>query len=147
MKRYDLAITAHDLKKSDARQLIETYRDGIARLSIVATMNTGLMIRHMTGLPVDLIENGATGGYLQLARLVAENEARMVVSLQDPLSISLDEIGIRLLLQACTVNNIPLASNLITAEFVLHRYLETKMAAVWRCPERLYAGELACIKN
>jgi len=147
MKKYDLAITAHDLKKADVIKLVEKYRDGIDQLSIVATMNTGLMIRHLTGLSVDLVENGATGGYLQLARLVADCDINMIVFLQDPISISLNESGIRLLLQACSVNNIPLASNLITAEFVLHRYLETKMATMWRCPERLSLSELAYISN
>jgi len=147
MKKYDLAITANDFKKADVIKLVEKYREGIAQLSIVATMNTGLMIKHTTGIPVNLVENGATGGYLQLARLVADCDVSMIVFLQDPLSINLNELGIRLLLQACSVNNIPLASNLITAEFVLHRYLETKMATMWRCPERLSLSELACINN
>ena len=147
MKKYDLAITAHDHKKNDVIKLIEKYWSGIAQLSIVATMNTGFMIRNVTELPVDLIDNGATGGYLQLARLVADCDINMIVFLQDLISISLNELGIRLLLQACSVNNIPLASNLITAEFVLHRYLETKMATMWRYPEGLSLNELACVNN
>ena len=147
MAKFDLAITAHDSKKEEVGRLIEKYRQGMTKLSIVATMNTSLAIKQITGLDTYRLGNGAIGGYLQMAKLVAEHDVKMVVFLQDPLSINLDELGIRLLLQACSINNVPLASNFITAEFILHRYLEKEMAVMWRCPERLHVSELLQVGN
>ncbi len=135
-EEFELAVTAHDLKKDELIRLMDKYFGGLAGLSIVATKNTGLLIRERTGLPVQLIEDGSNGGYLQMGKLVAQGKVEMVLFLQHPLTMDFDEVGIRLLLTACTVKNIPLASNLKTADFILHRYLDMKLATMWRCPEQ-----------
>jgi len=146
-EEFDLAITAHDLKKEELVDLIDKYASGMAQLSIIATRHTGELIIQATGLPVHLIEDGSRGGYLHLGKLIADNKIRMVVFLQHPLTMDFDETGIRLLLSACTVRNVPFASNLKTAEFILHRYLDVKMAMMWRCPELSKSSRLAGINN
>jgi methylglyoxal synthase len=125
MNEFDIAITAHDSKKKELLILIEKYLEGLKELSLVATEDTGIMIRQATGLKVHLLRNGYSGGYLDMGKLVANGQVPMVFFLQDPLMIGMDDLGIRLLLTACSVNNIPFASNLITADFILHRHLET----------------------
>ncbi len=133
MLEFDIAFTAQDSRKLDLVNLIEKYRDGISQYSIVATMDSGLFIRRMTGLDVGFIECGAKGGYLQIARMVAQNKLKMIVFLHDH-SLNLDEVGVRELLLACNIHNIPFANNVATAEFILHRFLEKEMATRWRCP-------------
>jgi methylglyoxal synthase len=141
MRKFDIALTAQDSKKFDLIKLIEKYRDGISQYSIVATMDTGLFIRRMTGLDMGLIECGSEGGYLQIAKLVTQNQLKMVVFLHDP-SLNLNEVGVRELLLACNTYNIPFANNVATAEFILHRFLEKEMAIHWRCPEIEYNRDL-----
>jgi methylglyoxal synthase len=135
-EEFNLAITAHDLKKDELIRLMDKYFGGLAGLSIIATKNTGQLIRERTGLPVRLVEDGSNGGYLQLGKMVAQGKVGMVFFLQHPLTMDFNELGIRLLLTACTIQNIPLASNLKTADFILHRFLDMKLAAMWRCPDQ-----------
>ncbi len=144
MLKFDIAFTAQDSKKLDVINLIEKYRDGISQYSIVATMDTGLFIRRMTGLDMGLIEYGSKGGYLQIAKLVTQNKLKMVVFLHDH-SLNLNEVGVRELLLACNIHNIPFANNVATAEFILHRFLEKEMAIHWRCPEILPNHDLISV--
>jgi methylglyoxal synthase len=142
MKDFDIAITAHDSKKKELLILIEKYLDGLKELSLVATEDTGIMIRQATGLKVHLLRNGYSGGYLDMGKLVANGQVPIVFFLQDPLMIGMDDLGIRLLLTACSVNNIPFASNLITADFIMHRHLETTAMTRQRYPEQLHQMHL-----
>ena len=131
---YDIALTAQSSKIRDMVILVQKYRDGIAKQSVVATLDTGLAIRSMTGIDMRVLPSGFEGGYLQLARLVSAGSLRMVIFLHDPL-LRLDDPGITEFLRSCNVQNIPFANNLTTAEFILHRFLEKEMATTWRCPD------------
>jgi methylglyoxal synthase len=147
MQEYDIAITVHDTKKKEMLVLLEKYLHGLKQLSIVATEDTGIMIKETSGLPVHLLRNGYSGGYLDMGKLVADGKISMVFFLHDPLMIGLDDLGIRLLLTSCSVNNIPFASNLITADIILHRHLEVTKLMKQRFPEQLFQNELACIER
>jgi methylglyoxal synthase len=141
MQTYDIAITAHDSKKKEVLILMEKYLNGLKKLSLVATEDTGQMIKDTYSLPVHLLRNGYSGGYLDTGKLVADGKVSIVFFLQDPLMIGMDDLGIRLLLTACSVNNIPFASNLITADIILHRHLESTSRAKQRFPEQLFRDE------
>jgi methylglyoxal synthase len=143
MDKFDLAITADVSKRMELINLVNKYQSGFNQLSIVATKNSGIVITELTGLTVHILDNGPNGGYLQMGKLVADNDVRMVIFLQDAAAINVDELGIRLLLSACSVRNVPFANNLKTAEFILHRYLEIKMASIWRCSGQVPASELS----
>jgi len=131
---YDMALTAQASKIPDLVTLVQKYRDGIAKHSVVATLDTGQAIKSVTGIDMDFLPSGFEGGYLQLAMLVNTGCVRMVVFLHDPL-IRLDDPGVAELLRSCNVQNIPFANNMTTAEFILHRFLEKEMATSWRCPD------------
>jgi methylglyoxal synthase len=134
MDVFDIALTAQDSKKDALIYLVRKYHEGIGKLSVVATLDTGLFIKNATGIDMSLLSCGSGGGYLQMARLVNEGRLRVVIFLHDHM-LSLNDTGIMELLQACNVQNIPFANNLTTAEFILHRFLEKEMATYWRCPE------------
>jgi len=129
-----MALTAQTPKIRDLVTLVQKYYDGIVKHSLVSTLDTGLVVRSMTGIKIDLLSCGSEGGYLQLARLVNTGNLKMVIFLHDPL-LCLDGPGIIEFLGSCNMQNIPFANNMNTAEFVLHRFLEKEMAISWRCPE------------
>ncbi len=131
---YDIALTAQNTKIRDLVNLVRKYYDGITRHSLIATLDTGLAIKSVTGLDLKLLSRGHEGGYLQLARLVNSDNIKMVIFLHDPL-LCLDDPGIVEFLSSCNIQNIPFANNINTAEFILHRFLEKEMAISWRCPE------------
>ncbi len=131
---YDIALTAENSRIRDMITLVEKYHDGIAKHSVIATLDTGLVVKSRTEIDLKLLPSGFEGGYQQLAGLVKTGNLRMVIFLHDPL-LCLDNPGIMELLRSCNEQNIPFANNLTTAEFILYRFLEKEMATYWRGPE------------
>jgi methylglyoxal synthase len=131
---FDMALTAQNSRIRDLVTLVQKYREGIANNSVITTIETGLVINNITNIDLNLLPCGTEGGYLQLAGLVNSGNIRMVIFLHDPL-LRLDDPGVTEFLRSCNVQNIPFANNMTTAEFILHRFLEKEMAALWRCPD------------
>ncbi len=126
MRTY-LALIAHDDKKDDMIALIQRRRETCARESLVATRTTGTNIERETGLPVTKMLSGPLGGDLQIGALIATDEVKAVIFLRDPLTAHPHEPDISALLKVCDTHNIPLATNLATADLILdHLDLEAK---------------------
>jgi methylglyoxal synthase len=120
MKRLSLALIAHDSKKEDMISLIKTHKEKLADLELVATRSTGKLIQARVGLSITLLESGPYGGDQQIGALVANGEIRAVIFLRDTLTPQPHEPDITALLRICDVHNVPVATNMITGEAVLH---------------------------
>jgi len=70
-------------------------------------------------LPVTRYLSGPLGGDAQIAARVAVGEVAAVIFLVDPLYAHPHEPDIQSLLRVCNVHNVPVATNLATAELVL----------------------------
>ena len=119
-----LALIAHDSRKDDIIQLIKAHKEELAEIEMIATLDTGQRIRERTGRPVTLLLSGPLGGDQQIGALVANEEVNAVIFLRDPLNAHSHEPEINGLLKICDVHNVPIATNLITAEAVLHLMAE-----------------------
>jgi methylglyoxal synthase len=115
-----LALVAHDSKKDDMVQLVKAHRDQLVDIDLVATRGTGQLIQELTGLPVRLIQSGPLGGDQQIGAMVANGDVQAVIFLRDPLTSHPHEPDVSALLRVCDVHDIPLATNLTTAEAILH---------------------------
>ncbi len=124
MKKLTLSLVAHDSKKEDMVQLVKAHKEDLAGLNLVATRSTGRLIQERTGLPVRLLESGSLGGDQQVGALVASEDVDAVIFLRDPLMAHPHEPDVSALLRVCDVHNVPLATNLTTAEAVLHLLFE-----------------------
>jgi methylglyoxal synthase len=124
MSNLTLALIAHDSKKEDMLHLVKRYQDKLNKIDLVATRGTGLLIRGRIGLPVALMNSGPHGGDQQIGALVAQGEVQAVIFLRDPLTAQAHEPDISALLRVCDVHDVPLATNLATAEAVLHLIAE-----------------------
>ena len=120
MERLALALVAHDSKKEDMVCLLKTHQKELAGLNLIATRGTGQLIQSRVGLPVTLMQSGPHGGDQQIGALIANGDVRAVIFLRDPLMAQPHEPDISALLRMCDVHNVPLATNLATAEAVLH---------------------------
>jgi len=141
MDKFEIAFIAQETRKGDLIHLIRKYREGISNHSTLTTRETGLLVRITTGLNIGFVEAATEGGYLHIARLVNCGDLRMVIFLHDPW-LSLKDIGVMELLQACNMQNVPFANNVATAEFILHRFFEIADATYLRCPEIRIAANL-----
>lgn len=120
MPKPTLALIGHDSKKEDLVQLVKTHREKLAEVELVATRTTGRIIQSRTGLPVKLMQSGPLGGDQQIGALVATGEVAAVIFLRDPLLAHPHEPDISAVMRVCDVHNVPLATNLTTAEAILH---------------------------
>jgi methylglyoxal synthase len=117
MKR--LAIIAHDNKKVDLVAWTTFNRETLGHFSLIATRHTARLIERKIGLPVEELLSGPEGGDTQIAARVAMRAIEAVFFFVDPLSAQPHEPDIRALLRVCNVHNVPLATNLATADLII----------------------------
>ena len=114
-----IAVIAHDAKKEDMIAFAQKHRAYLRGQRLVATQTTGTLIAARTGLPVTTMLSGPMGGDLQIGALIATDEVKAVLFLRDPLTAHPHEPDIAALLKVCDIHNVPLATNLATAELLL----------------------------
>lgn len=124
-----LALIAHDAKKEDMVLLVKAHQDQLADIDMVATHSTGQMLHERTGLPVTLMQSGSLGGDQQIGALVANDAIGAVIFLRDPLLAHPHEPDVSALLRVCDVHNVPLATNMASAEAVLQLLFNNALAA------------------
>jgi len=117
MKR--LALIAHDNKKVDLVAWATFNRETLVRFSLIATRHTARLIERKIGLPVEELLSGPEGGDTQIAARVATRQVDAVFFFVDPLAAQPHEPDIRALLRVCNVHNVPLATNLATADLII----------------------------
>lgn len=104
-------------------QFCIAYKGILAKHMLCATGTTGGLIMEATGLSVHRFLSGPQGGDQQIGARIAYNEIDLVLFFRDPLTAQPHEPDVSALLRLCDVHNIPLATNVATAE-VLVRGLE-----------------------
>lgn len=115
----DIALIAHDRKKDDLIEFCRRHRELLSRFGLIATGTTGGVVADSTGLAVHRYLSGPLGGDAQIAARVAQGAVAAVIFLVDPLNAHPHEPDIQGLLRVCNVHNVPLATNLATAEHII----------------------------
>lgn len=114
-----IALIAHDGKKPDMVAFAMFNRSTLASWPLVATDSTGRLLERKVGLKVERVLSGVEGGDLQVAARVAQGEVTAVIFLVDPLDRHAHEPDIQGLQRVCQVHDVPLATNLATANLIL----------------------------
>lgn len=115
----NIALIAHDNKKKLMENLCIAYRHILVKHTLYATGTTGRLVEEAANIPVHKYLAGPLGGEQQLGSQVASNDIDLVIFLRDPVSQKSYEPNINSILRLCDIHNIPLASNLATAEILL----------------------------
>ncbi|MDC0836034.1 lipid kinase [Leptolyngbya valderiana BDU 20041] len=123
-----IALIAHDSKKDQMVAFVQERSSVLSRYHLIATGTTGQRVREETGLEVERMLSGPMGGDTQIAARVTSEEVLAVIFLIDPLYAQPHEPDIRALLRVCDVHNIPIATNLATAEAVVARLAAHRVA-------------------
>ena len=119
----NIALIADDAKKELMVQFCIAYLGIFAKHNLCATGTTGTLIMEATGHDVHRFLSGPQGGDQQIGARIAYNEIDLVLFFRDPLTAQPHEPDVNALLRLCDVHNIPLATNVATAE-VLVRGME-----------------------
>lgn len=123
-----IALIAHDTQKENIVNFARQHAPVLGRYRLIATGTTGQRIATSTGLAIDSYESGPRGGDAQIAAEVASGNVLAVVFLVDPLYAQPHEPDIQALLRICNVHNVPLATNLATAEAIAAKLAQDKIA-------------------
>lgn len=114
-----LAVIAHDNRKADLVAWATFNREALTGVSLVATRQTARLLAKKIGLAVGELLSGPEGGDAQVAALVAIGWVDAVFFFIDPLSAQPHEPDIRALMRVCNVHNVPLATNVATADLII----------------------------
>ena len=116
----NIAITAHDAKKELMVQFCIAYCGILSRHNLCATGTTGKLVADATGLNIQRFLSGSQGGDQQIAARIALNEIDLLLFFRDSLQTTALESSDKNLLRLCDMHNIPVATNIATAEVLIH---------------------------
>lgn len=116
----NIALIAHDTKKELMVQFCIAYCGVLSKHNLCATSTTGKMVAEATGLNVQRYLSGSQGGEQQIAARISCNEIDLLLFFRDPISVKPHEPNDMNLLRLCDVHNIPVATNIATAEALIH---------------------------
>ena len=114
-----IALIAHDKKKQDMIKLASKYKEVLTLHDIYATGTTGTMIMGETGLKINRMKSGPLGGDQQIGSMIANSQLDLVIFLRDPQTPKSHEPDVNNVVKLCDTHNIPLATNLATAELLI----------------------------
>ena len=114
-----IGFIAHNSKKSLMENFCLAYKRILSKHDLYATGGTGRKIEEVTNLKVHKFLPGAVGGDKQFTEMIERNDMDMVIFfyntlLQDPRQADIDSIT-----RCCDKYNIPIATNIATAESLL----------------------------
>ena len=111
-----IALIAEDNKKELMAQFCIAYSGILCKHNLCATDATGRYISDATGLEIETVLSGYYGGTEQISSMVAFNEIDLVFYFRSTDSEREPEKSELNLIRLCDVYNIPLATNIATAE-------------------------------
>lgn len=117
--KLNIALIAHDNKKTELVELVEKNKDIFEKHVLFATGTTGGRIIEATGLAVTCLNSGPLGGDQQIGAMASVGEIDMIFFLRDPLTAQPHEPDVSALIRLADVCEIPLATNYATASILI----------------------------
>ena len=114
-----IALIAHDDKKKLMQNFCIAYRGILCKNELYATGTTGRLIEEVTNLNIHKYLTGHLGGEQQMGAAIEQNEIDLLIFLRDPVTTKTHEPDVANLVRLCDMHNIPVATNLASAEWLL----------------------------
>lgn len=114
-----IGFIAHNSKKSLMENFCLAYKRILSKHELYATGDTGRRIEEVTNLRVHKFLPGAVGGDKQFTEMIERNDMDMVIFFYNPLLQDPRQADIDSITRCCDKYNIPIATNIATAESLL----------------------------
>ena len=115
-----IALVAHDHKKPDMVKWVRKHQDKLKKHELYATGTTGKLLEEELDIEVNKLQSGPLGGDQQVGALLADQKIDILFFFWDPLQPHPHEPDVKALLRLAVVWNIPVASNLASADFIIN---------------------------
>jgi methylglyoxal synthase len=119
MPMKSVALIAHDKKKLDLAIFAKDHAEVLRHFPLIATSTTGGVLQDKAKLQVERLKSGPQGGDLQVGARIADDQVLAVIFFRDPLTAQPHEPDVSALMRICDVHNVPLATNLGTADAII----------------------------
>lgn len=120
MRQKTIALIAHDNKKPDIIRWAKENRKTLSRFDLCGTGTTAKLVAEEAGLAVKGYLSGPLGGDLEIGAKVAEKQIDIVIFFWDPLQAQPHDPDVKALLRIAALYDIPIATNISTANYILH---------------------------
>ncbi|MBQ6240243.1 MAG: methylglyoxal synthase [Firmicutes bacterium] len=114
----NIALAAHNNKKSLMQNLCIAYRPILKEHVLHGTATTARAIEEVTDLTINRYLPGPLGGLRQIASQIISNELDMVILFHEPGDFAFNAEFLNIM-NLCDRQNIPIATNLASAEILL----------------------------
>lgn len=115
----EIALIAHDTKKELMTQFCIAYCGILSKHTICATGTTAKYVSEATGLSIERMLAGEQGGEQQIASRISYNEIDVLLYFRSTLPEQSFREAEYDLLRLCDVHNVPVATNIATAEVLI----------------------------
>ena len=115
-----IVLIADDNKKNLMQNFCIAYRGILSKQDLYATDSTGRVIEEVSNLIINKFHAGFLGGDEQIATQIEQNNIDMVIYLRDASSPNAPDRFVHEIIRLCDFHNIPIATNLSTAELLIH---------------------------
>lgn len=115
----NIGIIAHNSKKSLIEDFCIAYKSILMRHEVYATGTTGRRIEEVTNLRIHKFLAGSLGGDKQFTEMIERNDMDMVIFFYNPSIIDSREPDVSKIVRCCDQYNIPVATNIATAEMLI----------------------------
>lgn len=114
----NIGLIAHDGKKTLMQNFCIAYRGILSKHNLFATGTTGRLIEEVTNLSIHKYLAGHLGGEQQMSAQIAQDDIDALIFLRDPMAKP-HEPEVNGVIKLCDMHNIPMATNLATAELII----------------------------
>jgi len=115
----NIGMIAHNSKKSLIEDFCIAYKGILSKHEVYATGITGRRIEEVTNLHVHKFLAGSIGGDKQFTEMIERGDMDLVIMFYNPSMCSLKEPDILQITKTCDQYNIPVATNIATAECLI----------------------------
>lgn len=121
-----IALIAHDNKKQEMIDWAKKNKEVLSHYELCGTGTTSKRVAEATDLKVKGYLSGPLGGDQQIGALAAQGEIDIIVFFCDPLQAQPHDPDVKALLRIANVYNVPIATNVATADLVISSPIVSK---------------------